>query len=306
MTSYKVDRCDYGIMRCHQVNRPILKVKTSRQLVEIDEYENFGVGLCLDGSPQCSQGDSEKYHQLFVHPVLMPLSDRDLRVGILGGGDFGLVNEVRKYENVRYIKLIDWDKEFLAIAIKHLEPIHQGAWQDERLVIYCDDVFQYLPKKDELFHVIFADLTDIATASDLLPGFGLHVKNHLLENGVFVTQAGDGSATPHALELFLEGLKNIEPCFRYFWILREHIPFFGYEQAFVIATDSAAFNPFDKMCYRPDRPYYRIDALIKKKAGLLNEYSGAVHHGAFALPPAIKEKIYQVLGQKFAKQLYST
>ncbi len=296
MPVWQTDNCDHGIIRLHQLRRSLVKVRTKRQLVEIDDYENYGIGLCLDGWPQCDALYSPRFHQVFAHQVLL-FTQGELKLGVLGGGDFALTHELTRYpySSVYDIHIIDWDLEFEELAKQHLRPIHHDSWKDPRVRVEINhpDVFEYLPQTYERYHVIFGDLTDLSVAEGLLPNFGSYIKERLLPNGKFITQAGELSRVPVPLKKFLDGLKFLAPHFRYFWISRTHIPFFGYEQVFVLATDDKNFCPtMFSAGY--------IDYLIRSKIGhLLSDYSGAVHQSIFALEPALKKIIHGVLGSKF-------
>lgn len=214
---------------------------------------------------------------------------------MLGGGDFALAHELTLYPNVADIHIIDWDSEFEELAKEHLKPIHHDSWKDPRVRIETGhpDVFEYLPQTSEHYDIIFGDLTDLSVAEGLLPNFGSYVKKCLVPKGKFITQAGELSRVPVVLKKFLDGLRFLAPHFRYFWISRTHIPFFGYEQAFILATDDESFNPLFSSARN-------IDYLIQSRPRIsLSDYSGAIHHSIFALEPALKQAIYAVLGPKF-------
>lgn len=302
----KVDDCDHGIQRIHEIKRNIVSRRTIRQLVEIDEYENFGIGVCLDGWPQCAQIDGDKYHQAFVHQALLPLlahwegSSRlrnGLSVCVLGGGDFGVVHELTRYEAVKSVRQVDWDLEFCELAKEYLECIHHGAWQDPRLQIEVEkcNAFEFLPGSSEKYDVIFGDLTDLSNVNGLMPDFASLISPRLNPGGIFITQAGELSNVPSALAVSLEGYASLKGNFKRFWISRTHIPSFGYEQSFILATDDEQFNP---LALSPSE----LDALINKSVkGELSEYSGAVHHGMFAISPRLKGEICRILGKSFCQ-----
>ena len=95
------------------------------------------------------------------------------------------------------------------------------------------------------------------------------------------------------LKKFLKGLAELAEDFKFIWIYKTTIPFFGYEQMFTIATDDASFNPLSVA-------KEEIDEMIRERIrGPLHQFSDAVYHGAFALSPYSKREIRAVLGDKF-------
>ena len=302
----KIDACDHGIERIHQLKRVILHKKTARQMVEIDEYENYGVGVWLDGWPQCAEGDSAKYHESFVHQALLPYLayrqnagtlDQGIKVCILGGGDFGVAYELCRYKAVTQIHQVDWDPEFMEMAKEHLEAIHHGSWQDPRVKVELEmgDAFEFLPKTTETYDVIFGDLTDLANLNELMPNFAALLARIMREDALFITQAGELSNVPAALEVALDGYKSLAPHFKKSWVSRIYIPSFAYEQSFLMTTNNTAIDPLAL-------PASEVDNVIAENiAGELSEYSGAVHHALFALPPSLRKILGRELGSGFAQ-----
>lgn len=292
-----LDDCDKGVLNGHDVEKIIVREQTSRQFVEIVKLCAWGVTEWLDHSPQASKADSRLYHESFAHPVLL-LADEIQDALVLGGGDFALAAEIRRHHTVRRIQIIDWDRDFMELAKKHLGTLHRGAWKDSRVRVRVEDVFEYLPRINEKFHVIFGDLIDLPSWNSLLPDAGKYIKNALLQNGKFVNQSGNGNDIDAPRKAFLKGLAQIAPHFRFFWIYGPDIPFFRYRQFFVIATDDRSFNPLAET-------EAEINARIKRRIGIgLEEYSGIRHRGMFALSWRYKTEIRAVLGGKFPQYEY--
>lgn len=292
-----LDDCDEGVLNGHDVEEIIVRVKTARQFVEIVRARAWGITEWLDHSPQASETDSRLYHESFGHPVLL-LAGGVKHVLVLGGGDFALATEILHHRTVRRILIIDWDREFMELAKKHLEALHRNAWKDSRVRVRVEDVFEYLPKINEKFHVVFGDLVDLPSWNSFLPDAGKHIKNALVPNGKFVNQSGNGNDIDAPRKTFLTGLAQIAPHFRFFWIYGPDIPFFRYRQFFVIATDDKSFNP---LAFTEAE----INSKIKRRIGIgLEEYSGIRHRGMFALSRRYKTEIRAVLGDKFPQYEY--
>src|SRR3989344_5042828 len=161
-----------------------------------------------------------------------------------------------------------------------------------------EDVFEYLPRINKKFHVVFGDLVDLPSWNSLLPDAGKHIKNVLAPNGRFVNQSGNGNDIEAPRKAFLAGLAEIAPHFRFFWIYGPDIPFFRYRQFFVIATDDERFNP---LAFTEAE----INSRIKRRIGTgLEEYSGIRHRGMFALSRKYRTEIRAVLYDKFPQYEY--
>lgn len=292
---WAVDECDEGVKNLLEIQEVLLEQQTARHRVEIAIYRNFDIGLRMDGSQQCCRKNSALYRQAFVHPVMIFERRPFMCVGLYGAGDFELLCELIPYRNIARIKVVDWDPEFMEIAKAHLSAIHQNAWQDPRVKIETEfpDAFAYMEKGREKFHYLYVDLTDNSVAETLQPGVGRKLKLRLIPNGKVVIQAGELSASPGALRNLLEGLYHVRASFRYFWVYARHIPFFRYEQVWIIATDDPTFNPMYPSTYAID------EAILRQFGTPLEAYSGREHHAMFSTPRPIARDIYRLLGNRF-------
>ncbi len=292
---FKSDSCDGGVVRTYEITRSIFHKKTARQTIEIDEYKNFGIGIWIDGWPQCAQSDSDRYHQALIHPGLIGRCEK-FSAAILGGGDFCATHELIKYPNLSRVHIIDWDLEFIEIAKDHLEVLHHGAWQDSRVTVEIEnpDVFKYLEKAVERYDFIFGDLTDLDAMDDTFPNFITQIKKLLNPTGAFISQFSEFPTTKVKMDSFGEILAKIARGFNYVWLYRTFIPSFGYEQAFLIASDSRDEDP---LLLSDEKIAAGLDRLSEKCL----EYSPAIHRSLFALSPLILDKLEGMLGSLSAK-----
>lgn len=292
---YFVDACDSGVRTYHEIEEIILEARTKRgQFVQIFKFKNFGIGLVIDGSPQCATSDSPLYRETFVHAVMLCMSKDDCSVAVYGGGESELALEILKYLNVTDLTIIDWDSELIEIAKQKLHEIHHDAWVNSRVKFETkfSDVFRYMKESTKLHDVIFVDLTDNSVADLLKPGFGKELKRRGKNNVKIIIQAGP-SDNLEMIENLITGLIHLQPDFEYFYICRRYIPFFNYTETWIIATDDSDFNPLALSAQE-------IDNRIRERIGReLVAYSGAVHYSLFALPPTLKNAIWNVLGHKF-------
>jgi spermidine synthase len=303
---WKEDLCDYGVVRAHLARKQVVLTVTHRQIVDIADYANFGRGLMLgdpkDGImwPQCSRNDSEQFHQAAVHPSMLFEENKDLSIGIFGGGECGAWNQYSIYPKdiVRRGTIFDWDPEFVAIAKKYLHCIHKGSWKDtDRLNFVFANVFEHLPELVRLgvvYDKIHGDLVDLASWKRFRPDVYKLIKKILRRNGTFTNQSGNGDETRREIRKFVGGLREAAEEFTYIWVYKtRNIPFFGYDQLFTVMTDNSSFNPLAKTKEEIDA---KILQLFDKP---LAQYSGAIHHGMFALSRRYKEEIRAAIGNKF-------
>ena len=281
------DACDEGALHVYDVAEPIITVQTKRQKIEINNIARFGVSVWIDGWPQCAEYDSDRYHEALAHPALIHRADEGTAFSacILGGGDFGLVNQLVKYKNLSKVHMIDWDLEFTELAKKHLSSINHGTWSDPRVHVETKtpDVFEFFTVCKERFDIVFGDLTDLTSMGSGVKSFIENIKGLVVKDGLFVSQSSEYPTMPGQLDEFISMVRMVQSVFKHAWIYRTYIPSFAYEQAFIIATDSE-FNPLE----------LSIGEVDKKIAALsvpVTEYSGALHHAMFAMPPSLLKKL---------------
>jgi spermidine synthase len=284
----KVDACDDGVEHHYELIQEIAHVQTARQKIEIDNFKRFGVGVWIDGWPQCAEFDSDRYHEALVHPSLIhrASSSTPFTACILGGGDFGVVNQLVKYKNLQSAHMVDWDLEFIELTKKHLTPIHHDSWKDPRVTVETKnpDVFQFFEVNKEQFDIVFGDLTDLTSMGSGVKSFIEQIKALVKSDGVFVSQSSEYPTMPSQYEEFISMVKMVGSIFKKVWIYKTYVPSFAYEQAFILGTDSLTFNPLASSASVIDE---NISALNKP----LTEYSGAIHHGMFALPPSLTSRL---------------
>jgi len=287
-STIKIDACDDGVEHHYEVTEHVAHVQTARQKIEIDIYKRFGLGVWIDGWPQCAEFDSDRYHEALVHPALIRRagSETPFSACILGGGDFGAVNQLVKYKNLSSAHMVDWDLEFIELTKQHLEPIHHDSWKDPRVSVEMDhpDVFAFFKANTKLYDIVFGDLTDLTSMGSGVKSFIEQIKALMTPDGVFVSQSSEYPTMPQQHDEFVSMVQMVQSIFKKVWIYRTYIPSFAYEQAFILGSDDASFNP---LAASP----HAIDEQIACLGQPLTEYTGAIHHGMFALPPSLTARL---------------
>ena len=284
----KIDACDEGVEHHYEVVEEIAHVQTARQKIEIDNYKRFGVGVWIDGWPQCAEYDSDRYHEALVHPSLIHRATNatQFTACILGGGDFGVVNQLVKYNNLAKAHMVDWDLEFIELTKKHLNAIHHDSWKDSRVHVETTnpDVFEFFKANKDQFDIVFGDLTDLTSMGSGVKSFIEQIKSLVKPDGIFVSQSSEYPTMPPQFDEFVSMIKMVNSIFKKVWVYRTYVPSFAYEQAFIMATDDTSFSPLALSASQ-------IEEQIKGLSKPLTEYSGAIHHSLFALPPSMATRL---------------
>ena len=146
-------------------------------LVEMVERPNFGLSCFMDNSIQSCLSDEKLYHEALVHRVM---SDSVKNVLILGGGEGATAREVLKWP-VERVDMVEWDKDVVEFFKKYPQ-WSQGAWDDKRLHIHYEDVFQWKPSI--LYDAIIVDLFELDE------NFNIPLFKWIKPNGAIVMYAG--------------------------------------------------------------------------------------------------------------------
>ena len=143
----------------HGISRYIYSGKTRFQTVEIVETDFFGRCLILDGKIQSAEKDEYIYHETLIHPAMV-LHPNPERVMIVGGGEGAVIREILKHPSVKKVIMVDIDRDVVVLCDKYLPEWNDGAFQDPRVNLFFMDARKYLEETEEIFDVIFCDLTE--------------------------------------------------------------------------------------------------------------------------------------------------
>jgi len=224
-----------------KVENIVYSHKSKYQLIEIIDTYDYGRVLILDHSTQVSDRDEYIYHEIFTHPILIS-HPNPRKILIIGGGDGGLLREVLKHRMVEEAVLVEIDGEVIEVVEKYLPSIPQGAFKDPRSRIIIGDGAEFVEKTDEIFDVIFMDVTDdIGPSTPLYQlEFYRKVKEILNSGGIFVTQSLGVEQHPNARLKIISDLKKI---FRLSDFYAVYVPSFNNRWSFTFASD--ILNPLE-------------------------------------------------------------
>lgn len=196
------------------------------------------IRLFIDGNVQFSSIDEYRYHELLVH-IPMSLAKHRENILVLGGGDGLAARELLKYDDVKYITLVDLDKSMTDLAInnRYMKELNQESFLNPKVKIINDDAFKFLENSNEFYDVIIIDLPDpnnSSLARLYSKEFYKTVKNNLSISGVMVTQATSPFFSAEAYWCINESLKAAG--FKRTYPYHIYVPSFG-DWGFIMASN---------------------------------------------------------------------
>lgn len=118
--------------------------------------------LFLNGNLQFSSDDEQRYHEVLVHPAVAALGHDPRSVLVLGGGDGLALRELRKYESIERILLVDLDAA-MTDAFRTLpvaRELNGAAFDDPRVKVHNEDAFKFLEESKDSFDLVIVDFPD--------------------------------------------------------------------------------------------------------------------------------------------------
>ena len=268
----------------------------------------FGTVLALDGVIQCTTRDEHIYHEMMAHVPLMSkcfntTSNQEhqnnnnnnspaLEVAIIGGGDGGVLREVLKYNQVKHVTLIDIDQRVIDVCREHLPEVSNGAFDNDRATILCQDGAKWLKERNRDIDVLIIDSSDddeTGSNSTLFNDeFYASVSRSLTAGGVVVKQSGCALLQEGVTLSTLTRLKKAG--FPHCGVYRQNIPtYVGGDMQITWGTHSAA----DVL-----GPLHDADAAADgaEAADIRTRYyTTDVHSAAFALPKEMRTKVNAII-----------
>jgi len=132
----------YGYLNAGKINKyieqrlykdPIVEEFNTKyqHLILTHNYKINDYRLYINGNTQLSSLDERRYHELLVHPA-MSLVKNPKNILVIGGGDGMAIREIKKYESVENITLIDLDPGMIEFAKNSpvISKINEGAFED--------------------------------------------------------------------------------------------------------------------------------------------------------------------------------
>ncbi|MGC8488985.1 MAG: polyamine aminopropyltransferase [Clostridia bacterium] len=239
-----------------------------QQLLVLDT-DAYGRVLVLDGAIQTTERDEFVYHEMMAH-VPLTLHPHPRRVGIIGGGDGGVLREVVKHPEVEEAHLIEIDERVIEASRAYF-PGLAVAFEHPRSHVHVTDGIKFIREAPEPFDVIIIDSTDPVGPAEGLFGeaFYQSVFRALGDDGIVVAQSESPLLEPELIQTVQRGLRSAFPVVTLY---------LG-----AVATYPTGLWTFSLGSKKP--------LLAPRAVGELNTryWTPAVQDAAFVLPPMVRE-----------------
>ncbi len=269
----------------HAIKRTVVEAQTKFQHVEVMETVSYGKVLVLDGRIQSSQADEFIYHEALVHPGMLATEGSPQSALVIGGGEGATLREMLKYPSLKRAVMVDIDGEVVDICKKHLPELHQGAFEDKRSEVRCEDARAYLATTSDRFDFITIDLVeplDEGPAGMLFTReFYTLVRDRLSPAGTMTMQAG--MTKLGELAFYTSIHRTLREVFPVVAGYQTFISCFGTPWGFITASKKVDPRRQDVQA---------VDRLIAERVrGRLDYWDGTTHQHAFSLPKFIRKAI---------------
>lgn len=152
-----------------RVNKQLFSGESEFQRIDIFESPEFGRFLTLDGVLMLTERDEFIYHEMITH-IPMAVHPDPQNVLVIGAGDGGVLRELKKYDTIKTIDLVEIDQMVVDVC-KAFLPHTAGGFSDPRLTVYYQDGLKYVRRCENKYDLIIVDSTD-----PFGPGEGLFTK----------------------------------------------------------------------------------------------------------------------------------
>jgi spermidine synthase len=115
--------------------------------------------LFIDDHHQSSKSDEFRYHETFVHSLMMAVPEAK-KILVLGGAEGCMIREILKWKTVESIVQVDWDDSLVNYFKRDGASWNGGAYNSPKVKYECDEAIHWLETNNELFDAIFIDLLD--------------------------------------------------------------------------------------------------------------------------------------------------
>lgn len=265
----------------HGVERFIYSGKTKYQVVEIIDTEFYGRCLVLDGKIQSSEFDEYIYHETLIQPAAV-LHPEPRKAMVVGGGEGAVLRELLRHPSIEQIVMVDIDRDVVELCQEYLPGWHQGSFNNPKVNVLYMDARKYLQGTDEIFDIIYMDLTE---PIDDGPSYLLFtrefyqiVSDRLSQDGMIALQAG--SFNPRLIECHAAICNTLATSFP---IVRSYSSFIpSYDAVWGFALAAKCYDPLGLDAAEVDR------RLCERGIDGLRFYDGETHRGMFAVPKDVR------------------
>ncbi|MDH4872847.1 polyamine aminopropyltransferase [Pseudomonas sp. BN515] len=280
MSDYQETLYD-GYGQRFRMDKLLHEVRTEHQHLVIFENARMGRVMALDGVIQTTEADEFIYHEMLTHvPILAHGAVKS--VLIIGGGDGGMLREVRKHRDIERITMVEIDGTVVEMCKEFLPNHSKGAYEDPRLNLVIDDGMRFVATTEEKFDVIISDSTDPIGPGEVLfsENFYQACRRCLNDGGVLVTQNG----TPFMqLGEVQTTASRMDSLFADWHFYQAAVP------TYIGGSMTFAWGATD-----PEMRKLPLETLRQRYAGtgiVTRYYNPEIHIGAFALPQYVLHAI---------------
>jgi spermidine synthase len=275
LMEYLNPECGYFV---HSTAR-LATLRTQYQDLEVHDSVQFGKLFRLDGCFMSSERDEFFYHENIVHPgAIAHTAPR--RALIIGGGDGGAAEELRKHPSIEQITVVELDPAVIEMARQHFESIHHGVFDDPRLRLIIGDGLKFIAQTQERFDFIALDLPDpIGPVAALYEEpFFRDCARVLAPGGVLTLHLGSPVTNPERVRSHIERLARVFPIVRPYVM---YIPLYG--SLWSMACCSSSLDPTSLSASEVEK------RIAQRQLRDLQYYNGATHQAVFALPNFVRD-----------------
>lgn len=265
-----------------KVDKQLYSENSKYQRIDIFESPEFGRILTLDGFLMLTEKDEFIYHEMIVHPA-MAVHPNPKNILIIGGGDGGVLRELKKYDCIENIDIVEIDGMVIDSAKKYL-PFTACGFENEKVNIYLQDGLKYIRKKENCYDLIIVDSTDPFGV-----GEGLFTKEFygncykaLKKDGIMINQH-ESPFYPEDSIAMQKAHKRISEIFEISKVCQAHIPTYP-SGHWLFGFASKVYHPIND-----------LDSKQWKKLGIETKYyTTNLHRGSFMLPKYVEELLKKV------------
>ena len=265
-----------------KVDKQLYSAQSEFQRIDVFESPEFGRFLTLDGYMMLTEKDEFIYHEMITH-VPMAVHPNVKKVLVIGAGDGGVLRELRRYDTIERIDMVEIDSEVVRVC-KEFLPQTACGFDDKRLNIYYQDGLKFVRGVENEYDIIIVDSTD-----PFGPGEGLFTKEFygncfkaLTEDGIMVNQHESPFYHDDAIAM-KRAHKRIVESFDISRVYQAHIPTYP-SGHWLFGFASKKYHPIKDM--RP-KEWRALELDLKY-------YNTNLHRGAFYLPNYVEELLKNV------------
>src|SRR4030043_971687 len=129
----------------YDVEEILYKGKSKFQDIMVIRNPYFGKMLILDDVVQLTERDEFFYHEMLTH-IVMHAHPSPKKVVVIGGGDGGVVREVRKHKTVDKVYFVEIDEEVISVSKRFFPDVASGI-DDLRVEIKIMDGAEFIKKR---------------------------------------------------------------------------------------------------------------------------------------------------------------